>query len=192
MGTIRFGNYHFASITGYGDYVQGNLTICHVYYVEGLGHNLFSVRHFCDGDLEVAFRSNTCYVQNLEGEDLLTDSRDSNLYTISISEMAALSLVCLMSKATIPMGRSDFHNLLYSKLLFRTHKMKPKADIDSSEELNGILSKEYLDNLFSPLYEEYYETRTREVSDNSPTNTLNNEDTPSSSSIIVEDHEAPQ
>ncbi|GKB46277.1 hypothetical protein Tco_0897030 [Tanacetum coccineum] len=37
MGTVRFGNDHFAAITGYGDYVQGNLTICHVYYVEGLG-----------------------------------------------------------------------------------------------------------------------------------------------------------
>ncbi|GJW42533.1 retrovirus-related pol polyprotein from transposon TNT 1-94 [Tanacetum coccineum] len=100
MGTVRFGNDHFAAITRYGDNVQGNLTICHVYYVEGLRHNLFSVRQFCDGDLEVAFRSNTCYVRNLEGDDLLTDSRDSNIYTISISEMAASSLVCLMSRAT--------------------------------------------------------------------------------------------
>ncbi|GJV01100.1 retrovirus-related pol polyprotein from transposon TNT 1-94 [Tanacetum coccineum] len=100
MGTVRFGNDHFAAITVFGDYVQGNFMICHVYYVEGLGHNLFSVRQFCDGDLEVAFRSNTCYVRNLEGDDLLTGSRDSNLYTISISEMAASSLVCLMSRAT--------------------------------------------------------------------------------------------
>ncbi|GJS11854.1 retrovirus-related pol polyprotein from transposon TNT 1-94 [Tanacetum coccineum] len=76
MGTLRFGNDHFAAITGYGDYVQGNLTICHVYYVEGLVHNLFSVGQFCDGDLEVAFRSNTCYVRNLEGDDLLTASRE--------------------------------------------------------------------------------------------------------------------
>ncbi|GJX91475.1 hypothetical protein Tco_0344801, partial [Tanacetum coccineum] len=59
MGTVRFGNDHFAAITGYRDYVQGNLTIFHVYYVEGLGHNLFSVRQFYDGDLEVAFCS-TC------------------------------------------------------------------------------------------------------------------------------------
>ncbi|GJY54949.1 hypothetical protein Tco_0446613 [Tanacetum coccineum] len=89
MGTFRFRNDHFAVITGYGDYVQVNLTICHVYYVKGLEHNLFSVGQFCDGDLEVAFRSNTCYVWHLEGEDLLTSSRDSNLYMISISEMAA-------------------------------------------------------------------------------------------------------
>ncbi|GKC23150.1 retrovirus-related pol polyprotein from transposon TNT 1-94 [Tanacetum coccineum] len=83
MGTVHFGNDHFAAITGYGVYVQGNLIICHVYYVEGLGQNLFLVGQFCDGDLEVAFRSNTCYVRNLEGDDLLTGSHDSNLYTIS-------------------------------------------------------------------------------------------------------------
>ncbi|GKE16551.1 hypothetical protein Tco_1424128 [Tanacetum coccineum] len=62
MGTVHFGNDNFAAITGYGDYIQGNITICHVYYVEGLGHNLFSVGQFCDGDLEVAFRSKTCYM----------------------------------------------------------------------------------------------------------------------------------
>ncbi|GJT37465.1 integrase, catalytic region, zinc finger, CCHC-type containing protein [Tanacetum coccineum] len=100
MGTVRFGNDNFAAITCYGDYIQGNMTICHVYYVEGLGHNLFSVGQFCDGDLEVSFRSKTCYVRNLEGDDLLTGGRESNLYTISISDMAASSPVCLMSKAT--------------------------------------------------------------------------------------------
>ncbi|GJV56801.1 hypothetical protein Tco_1457806 [Tanacetum coccineum] len=79
MGTVRFGNDNFAAITGYGDYIQGNITICHVYYVEGLGHNLFSVGQFCDDDLEVAFRSKTCYVRNLEGDDLLTCGCESNL-----------------------------------------------------------------------------------------------------------------
>ncbi|GJX27462.1 retrovirus-related pol polyprotein from transposon TNT 1-94 [Tanacetum coccineum] len=92
---VCFGNDHFAVITRYGDYVQGNLT-----NVEGLGHNLFSVRQFCDGDLEVAFCSNTCYVRNLEGDYLLTSSRESNLYTISIFELAASSPVCLMYKTT--------------------------------------------------------------------------------------------
>ncbi|GJY93451.1 retrovirus-related pol polyprotein from transposon TNT 1-94, partial [Tanacetum coccineum] len=60
IGTVRFGNDHFTAITGYGDYVQVNLTICHVYYVEGLGHNLFSVGQFCDGDLEMAASSPVC------------------------------------------------------------------------------------------------------------------------------------
>nr|GFB54361.1 integrase, catalytic region, zinc finger, CCHC-type, peptidase aspartic, catalytic [Tanacetum cinerariifolium] len=50
MGTVRFKNDHFAAITGYRDFVQGNLTIYHVYYVEGLEHNLFSVRKIYDGE----------------------------------------------------------------------------------------------------------------------------------------------
>ncbi|GKC59256.1 hypothetical protein Tco_1086854 [Tanacetum coccineum] len=57
MGTVRFGNDQFAPILGYGDLVQGNITINRVYYVEGLNHNLFSVGQFCDADLEVAFRN---------------------------------------------------------------------------------------------------------------------------------------
>ncbi|GKC08095.1 hypothetical protein Tco_0999705 [Tanacetum coccineum] len=43
-GTVRFGNDHFGAIMGYGDYVIGDSVISRVYYVEGLGHNLFSVR----------------------------------------------------------------------------------------------------------------------------------------------------
>ncbi|GKE25765.1 retrovirus-related pol polyprotein from transposon TNT 1-94, partial [Tanacetum coccineum] len=41
--TVKFGNDHVAKILGYGDYQIGNITISGVYYVEGLGHNLFSV-----------------------------------------------------------------------------------------------------------------------------------------------------
>ncbi|GJU59581.1 hypothetical protein Tco_1237347 [Tanacetum coccineum] len=46
-----------------------------VYYVEGLNHNLFSVGQFCDADLEVAFRKSTCFVRDLQGNDLLTGNR---------------------------------------------------------------------------------------------------------------------
>ncbi|GJR37595.1 hypothetical protein Tco_1213279 [Tanacetum coccineum] len=52
LGTVHFGNDQFAPILGYGDLVQGNITIKRVYYVEGLNHNLFSVGQFCDVDLE--------------------------------------------------------------------------------------------------------------------------------------------
>ncbi|GKE71310.1 retrovirus-related pol polyprotein from transposon TNT 1-94, partial [Tanacetum coccineum] len=65
-GTVRFGNENIARIMGYGDYQLGNVTISRVYYVEGLGHNLFSVGQFCDADLEVAFRKNTSFIRNLE------------------------------------------------------------------------------------------------------------------------------
>nr|GEZ81480.1 integrase, catalytic region, zinc finger, CCHC-type, peptidase aspartic, catalytic [Tanacetum cinerariifolium] len=43
LGTVKFGNDHVAKIMGYGDYKIGNVTILRVYFVEGLGHNLFSV-----------------------------------------------------------------------------------------------------------------------------------------------------
>ncbi|GJV29069.1 hypothetical protein Tco_1385517 [Tanacetum coccineum] len=74
LGTVKFGNDHVAKILGYGDYQIRNVTISRVYYVEGLGHNLFSVGQFCDSNLEVAFRQHTCFIRNLEGVDLLTGS----------------------------------------------------------------------------------------------------------------------
>nr|GEZ32590.1 hypothetical protein [Tanacetum cinerariifolium] len=58
---------------------------------------------------------------------------------------------------------------------------------DSLEELKEILLQQDLDNLFGPLYEEYYVPSTFEVSNNFAPNTLDNEDTPSPSLIIVED-----
>ncbi|GJT75302.1 retrovirus-related pol polyprotein from transposon TNT 1-94 [Tanacetum coccineum] len=63
---------------------------------------------------------------------------------------------------------------------------------DSLEDSQSVPSKEDLDNLFGPLYEEYYATRTSEVLNDSDANTLDNEDTPSSSSIVVEEDEAHQ
>nr|GFC73240.1 integrase, catalytic region, zinc finger, CCHC-type, peptidase aspartic, catalytic [Tanacetum cinerariifolium] len=93
-------NDHVAKIMGYGDYQIGNVTISQVYYVEGLGHNLFSVGQFCDSDLEVAFRQHTCFIRNLDRVDLLTGSRGNNLNTLSIQDMMASSLICLLSKAS--------------------------------------------------------------------------------------------
>ncbi|GJY20748.1 retrovirus-related pol polyprotein from transposon TNT 1-94, partial [Tanacetum coccineum] len=71
-----------------------------VYYVEGLNHNLFSVGQFCDEDLEVAFWNSTCFVRDLQGNDLLTGNRGSDLYTISIQETTSLTLICFIAKAS--------------------------------------------------------------------------------------------
>ncbi|GKG06355.1 hypothetical protein Tco_0326441, partial [Tanacetum coccineum] len=71
---VKFGNDHVAKILGYGDYQIGNVAISRVYYVEGLGHNLFSVRQFYDSNLEVVFRQHTFFIRNLEGVGLLTES----------------------------------------------------------------------------------------------------------------------
>nr|GEU91643.1 copia protein [Tanacetum cinerariifolium] len=100
LGTIRFGNDQFALILGYGDLVQGNITINRVYYVEGLNHNLFSVGQFCDADLEVGLWKSTCFVRDLQGNDLLIDNRGSDLYTISLQELTSSTPLCLMDKAS--------------------------------------------------------------------------------------------
>nr|GEY09382.1 hypothetical protein [Tanacetum cinerariifolium] len=69
--TVKFGNDQIAPILGYGDLVQGAVTIKRVYYVKVLNHNLFSVGQFCYANLEVAFRKSTCFIRDLKGNDLL-------------------------------------------------------------------------------------------------------------------------
>nr|GEY10115.1 integrase, catalytic region, zinc finger, CCHC-type, peptidase aspartic, catalytic [Tanacetum cinerariifolium] len=98
LGTVRFGNDHIAAILGCGDLKWGNITITRVYFVEGLGHSLVSVDQFCDADLEVAFRRNTCFIRDLDGVDLLKVNRSTNLYTINLYDMASISPICLMAR----------------------------------------------------------------------------------------------
>ncbi|GKC19218.1 retrovirus-related pol polyprotein from transposon TNT 1-94, partial [Tanacetum coccineum] len=71
LGTVRFGNNQFAPNLGYGDLVQGNVTIKRVYYVEGLNHNLFSV-----------------------------GSRGLDLYSITLQETTSPNQIFLMAKAS--------------------------------------------------------------------------------------------
>ncbi|GKA73509.1 retrovirus-related pol polyprotein from transposon TNT 1-94 [Tanacetum coccineum] len=100
LGTVKFGNDQIAPILGYGDLVQGTITIKRVYYVEGLNHNLFFIGQFCDADLEVAFWKSTCYIRDLKGNDLLTGSRGTDLYSISLQDSTTPNPICLMAKAT--------------------------------------------------------------------------------------------
>nr|GFA95571.1 hypothetical protein [Tanacetum cinerariifolium] len=102
LGTVKFGNDQNAPILGYGDLVQGAVTIKRVYYVEGLNHNLFSVGQFCDADLEVAFRKSTCFIRDLKGNDLLTDHLCSS---------------CKLGKAK----RKSFHSKLTPSSKSRLH-----------------------------------------------------------------------
>nr|GEW01229.1 retrovirus-related Pol polyprotein from transposon TNT 1-94 [Tanacetum cinerariifolium] len=96
----RFGLFQEYDRKSKASHQWGNILITRVYFVEGLGHNLFSVGQFCDSDLEVAFRRNACFVRNLEGVDLLKGDRSTNLYTINLHEMASASPICLMARAS--------------------------------------------------------------------------------------------
>nr|GFC47645.1 integrase, catalytic region, zinc finger, CCHC-type, peptidase aspartic, catalytic [Tanacetum cinerariifolium] len=98
LGTVCFGNNDFIVIAGYGDVVIGSMMINKVYYVEGLGHNLFCVGQFYDKGPEVAFRKSTCFVRNEDGVYLLTGNRSSNLYTIALNKVASNSSTCILAK----------------------------------------------------------------------------------------------
>ncbi|GJY83243.1 retrovirus-related pol polyprotein from transposon TNT 1-94 [Tanacetum coccineum] len=77
LGTVRFDNDQFAPILGYGDLVQGNIMIN-----------------------KVAFWKSTCFVKDLQGNDLLAGNRRSDIYTISLQETTSLTPICFMAKAS--------------------------------------------------------------------------------------------
>nr|GEX66980.1 hypothetical protein [Tanacetum cinerariifolium] len=119
-------NDQIAHIHRYEDLVQGAITIKRVYYVEGLNHNLFSVSQFCDADLEVAFRKSTCYIHDLKGNDLLTGSHGTDLYSITLQDTNS-NPICLMTKATSSQAWL-WHRRL-SHLNFDTINLLSKNDI---------------------------------------------------------------
>ncbi|GJY51422.1 hypothetical protein Tco_0442269 [Tanacetum coccineum] len=153
MGTVRFGNDHFAAITCYGDFVQGNITVCHVYYVESLGHNLFSAGQFCDG----------------KEQEIFSSTLSGSKYSFQVG-IASYGFMQTNAETTSQRFIND----------------------DSSVESINTSSKEVLDKFFGPMYEEYFEKRSSEMSINSAAQQVqNHEDSPWSSSIIFEEHEAP-
>ncbi|GJU97899.1 retrovirus-related pol polyprotein from transposon TNT 1-94 [Tanacetum coccineum] len=60
----------------------------------------YSKLEFCDSTFEVALLKHMCFIRNLEGVDLLTGSRDNNLYTLSLRDMMVSSPICILSKAS--------------------------------------------------------------------------------------------
>nr|GEX85180.1 ribonuclease H-like domain-containing protein [Tanacetum cinerariifolium] len=144
LGSVRFGNDQFAPILGYGDLVQGNITINRVYYVKGLNHNLFSVGQFCDADLEVSFWKSTCFVRDLQGNDLLTDFLILTLKKEVLIGLPKLKYVkdqlCSSCEA------SDYDNY---DLVPQIQNVLPSTD-------TTVPSQQELDLLFGPLYDEFF------------------------------------
>nr|GFA35235.1 retrovirus-related Pol polyprotein from transposon TNT 1-94 [Tanacetum cinerariifolium] len=147
LGTVRFENDHVVAILGFGDLQWGNIVITRVYFVEGLGHNLFSVGQFCDSDLEVAFRRDACFVRNLGGVDLLKEYRSINLYTINLHEMASASPICLMARASSTKSWLWHQRLSY--LNFDTIN-----DLARNDLVAGLLKFKYHKERLCPFYEQ--------------------------------------
>ncbi|GKA93747.1 retrovirus-related pol polyprotein from transposon TNT 1-94 [Tanacetum coccineum] len=170
IGIVRFGNDHSVAIMGYKDLQFGNILISRVYYVKGLGHNLFSVGQFCDLDLEVALRKYSCFVHNLDDVDLLSGSRGSNLYTIPMNDMMKSS-----------------PSVYYPKPQKQNHGLVPNQAASTSAKPP---SKNGLDLVFQLMFDEYFKHSPSAVSMTVFATTLPPQDTTGASFTTI-DHDAP-
>ncbi|GKA33586.1 retrovirus-related pol polyprotein from transposon TNT 1-94 [Tanacetum coccineum] len=103
----------------------------------GLNHNLFSVGQFCDADLEVAFGKSTCYIRDLKGNNLLTSSRGTYMYSITLQDIFTPNPICLMAKASSSQAWL-WHRRL-SHLNFDTINLLSKYDI-----VNGLTKLKFV------------------------------------------------
>ncbi|GJU24013.1 retrovirus-related pol polyprotein from transposon TNT 1-94 [Tanacetum coccineum] len=81
--------------------------------------------------LEVAFRKSTCYICDLKGNDLLTGSRGTDLYSITLQDSSTPNPICLMAKATSSQAWLWHRRLSY--LNFDTINLLSKKNI-----VNGL------------------------------------------------------
>nr|GEU50598.1 integrase, catalytic region, zinc finger, CCHC-type, peptidase aspartic, catalytic [Tanacetum cinerariifolium] len=143
IGTMKFGNDQIALILGYGDLIQGKVTIKRVYNVKGLNHNLFSIGQFCDADLKVAFWKSTSYIHDLKGNDLLTGSHGTDLYSITFQDTSSPNSICLTAKATSSQAWLWHRHLFY--LNFEAINLLLKNDI-----VIGLIKLKFInDHLYS-------------------------------------------
>ncbi|GKC39560.1 retrovirus-related pol polyprotein from transposon TNT 1-94, partial [Tanacetum coccineum] len=180
QGTVKFENDHIARIMGYDDYQLGNVTISRVYYVEGLGHNLFSVGQFCDADLEVAFRKNTCFIHNLKKDHLCSacalgkskktshqpkveDTNQEKLYLLHMDLCGPMRVASINGKMYILVIVDDYSRFTWVRFLISKDEA-PEAIIKCIKNiqvrLNAIVHNVRTDNgteFVNQILREFYE-----------------------------------
>ncbi|GJS33170.1 copia protein [Tanacetum coccineum] len=77
--------------------------------------------------LLIAFQKSTCYIRDLKGNDLLTSSHGTDLYSITLQETSTPNPICLMAKATPSQAWLWHHHL--SHLNFDTINLLSNNDI---------------------------------------------------------------
>nr|GFB16846.1 hypothetical protein [Tanacetum cinerariifolium] len=141
LGTVKFGNDQIAPILGYGDllveivpfivdsgcskHMTGNLKILINFVEKFLGTVKFRNDQIAPilgyGDLS------TCYIRDLKGNDLLTCSRGTDLYSITLQDINSPKPICFMAKETLSQSWLWHHRL--SHLNFDTINLLSKNDI---------------------------------------------------------------
>nr|GEX45726.1 hypothetical protein [Tanacetum cinerariifolium] len=140
LGTVKFRNDQIAPILGYGDLVQGTVTIKRVYYVEGLNHNLFFVGQFCDADL---------VGENL---DKMMEKGDACIFVRYSTQSRAYRVFNKRTQVIIKTIHVNFDEL-------------PQM---ASDHVTGTVTmSDELDLLFSPMFDELLNRSTKVVSKSS-------------------------
>nr|GEW42967.1 integrase, catalytic region, zinc finger, CCHC-type, peptidase aspartic, catalytic [Tanacetum cinerariifolium] len=179
--TVRFRNDHFGAIMGYGDYVIGESVISRVYYVEGLGHNLFSVGKFCDFDLEVAFKKHSCYVRDTDVSptpyvppskkdyEILFQPLFDEYFNRPLRDVSPVP-VAVAAPRVVDLTGSPSSTITDQEVPTRAFILTP-GYISSGLVQNSIsptpyvpLSKKDYEILFQPLFDEYFNRPPRDVS----------------------------
>ncbi|GJW34491.1 integrase, catalytic region, zinc finger, CCHC-type containing protein [Tanacetum coccineum] len=99
------------------------------------------VGQFCDADLEVAFKKSTCFVRDLQGNDLLTGNHRSDLYTISLQETTSSTPICFMAKAS---PTQPWHEIPVNKSLhafFKEEGIENQTSTPRTPEQNDVVER---------------------------------------------------
>nr|GFA24942.1 retrovirus-related Pol polyprotein from transposon TNT 1-94 [Tanacetum cinerariifolium] len=213
QGTVRFGNDQFAPILGYGDLVQGHITINRVYYVKGLNHNLFSVE-FLNKTLHAFFKEEG----GIEHQTSTAQTHEQNgvferrNHTLVEAARTMLSGYFTQSKGyhiynkrtrliveSIHIRFDEIKEMSKTSVANDTSGLVPQrqktSDYDNSDPVPQlqnvssladahVQSQQELDLLFSPLYDEFFTAGTSSVNkSSSPTNNSNQQDTQPTTNI---------
>nr|GEX07321.1 hypothetical protein [Tanacetum cinerariifolium] len=153
LGTVKFRNDHVVKIMGYGDYKIGNVTILTVYFVEGLGHNLFSMGQFYDSDLEASKTKSWLWhhrlshlnfgaINHLARQGLVRESVNGKKYIIVIvDDYSRFTWVkCLRSKNEAPDFIIKFLKMIQVRLKVPVRRIRT---YNQTEFVNQTLREYY-------------------------------------------------
>ncbi|KAK2989895.1 hypothetical protein RJ640_019478 [Escallonia rubra] len=129
-GNVTFGDNSQGRIKGKGTIGKEPHSIENVLYVEGLKHNLLSISQFSDKGFKVIFEASQCTILSLKNnETILVGSRDNNVYSIKLNDLANQDVKCLSAISET--------SWLWHRRLGHMH-MEHLKDISSKELVRGL------------------------------------------------------
>nr|GEY51218.1 retrovirus-related Pol polyprotein from transposon TNT 1-94 [Tanacetum cinerariifolium] len=158
LGTVCFGNNDFALIVGYGDVVIGPMTINKVYYVEGFGHNLFSV-----GALKSPF----------ESLHALFETKMKPLYLLHMDLCGPMHVECINEKRYVLVVVDDYSR--YTWVFFLHYK----------DEASEVIMKSSTTNVENLINEEVFHEASESFQEESSSSSLNDDVQQSSEEVIL-------